>query len=91
MSYGKIREAMEAFSDAGCDLVICLSHLGFDGPVNTDEALAKDTRDIDVIVGGHSHTRLDDKAVFNNLDGEEVVVVTDWKWGLRVGRLDVEM
>ena len=74
-----------------CDLVICLSHMGFDGPVNTDEALAKGTRDIDVIVGGHSHTRLDDKAVFYNLDGEEVVVVTAWKWGLRVGRLDVEM
>lgn len=74
-----------------CDLVICLSHLGFDGPANSDEALAKGTRDIDIIVGGHSHTKLKDKAVFTDLDGEEVVVVTDWKWGMRVGRLDVEM
>lgn len=73
----------------GCDLVIALSHLGYDGPYNSDEALAKGTRNIDVIVGGHSHTKLNDKSVFTNLDGNDVIVVTDWKWGLRVGRLEI--
>ena len=77
--------------EKGCDLVIALSHLGYDGPRNSDEALAKGTRNIDVIVGGHSHTKLDEKSVFTDLDGNEVIVVTDWKWGLRVGRLDIEL
>ena len=76
--------------EKGCDLVIALSHLGFDGEYNSDEALAKATRHVDIIVGGHSHTKLRDKVVHTNLDGEEVVIVTDWKWGLRVGRLDIE-
>ena len=77
-------------NEKGCDLVIALSHLGYDGPYNSDEALAKGTRNIDVIVGGHSHTKLNDKSVFTNLDGKDVIVVTDWKWGLRVGRLEIK-
>ena len=76
-------------NEKGCDLVIALSHLGYDGPYNSDEALAKGTRNIDMIVGGHSHTKLNDKSVFTNLDGKDVIVVTDWKWGLRVGRLEI--
>ena len=77
--------------EKNCDLVIVVSHLGYDGPYNSDEALAKGSRNIDVIVGGHSHTKLDEKSVFTDLDGKDVIVVTDWKWGLRVGRLDIEM
>lgn len=73
-----------------CDLIVCLSHLGFDGEPYTDVELAAQTRNVDVIVGGHSHTKLDDKVIVKNLDGEDVVVVQDGKWGLKVGRLDVE-
>ena len=76
-------------NEKGCDLVVVLSHLGYDGPFNSDEALAKGSRNIDVIVGGHSHTKLDEKSVFTDLDGNDVIVVTDWRWGLRVGRLDI--
>ena len=76
-------------NEKGCDLVVVVSHLGYDGPFNTDEALAKGSRNIDVIVGGHSHTKLNEKSVYTDLDGKEVVVVTDWKWGLRVGRLNI--
>ena len=78
-------------NEKGCDLVVVVSHLGYDGPFNTDEALAKGSRNIDVIVGGHSHTKLEQKSVYTDLDGNDVIVVTDWKWGLRVGRLDIEM
>lgn len=74
-----------------CDLVICLSHLGFDGEPYTDVQLAARTCGVDIIVGGHSHTRLDDKVIVKNLDGEDVIVVQDGKWGLTVGRLDIEM
>lgn len=72
-----------------CDLVICLTHLGYEGESYTDPELAADTRNVDVIIGGHSHTLLDSEKVFKNLDGEDVVVVTDWKWGLKAGRLTV--
>ena len=74
-----------------CDLVICLSHLGYDGEPYTDVELAAQTRNVDIIVGGHSHTKLKDKVLVKNLDGEDVVIVQDGKWGLKVGRIDIEM
>ena len=74
-----------------CDLVICLSHLGYDGEPYTDVQLAARTRNVDVIVGGHSHTKLEDKVLVKDLDGKDVVIVQDGKWGLKVGRLDIDM
>ena len=74
-----------------CDLVMCLSHLGFDEEVFTDVELAAASRNIDVIVGGHSHTHLKDLEKVRNLDGEDVTIVQDWKWGMTVGKLTVEL
>ena len=68
-----------------CDMVICLSHLGYD----VDTQLAAAIRNVDVIVGGHSHTHLDSLNKVNDLDGKPVVVVQNWKWGLNVGQLNV--
>ena len=73
-----------------CDIVICLTHLGYEGEPYTDRELAASTRNVDIIVGGHSHTLLENAKVFSNPDGEEVIVVTDWKWGLNVGRLTLK-
>lgn len=72
-----------------CDLVICLTHLGYEGEDYNDSELAASTRNVDVIVGGHSHTLLKNKKQVYNLDGEPVIIVTDWKWGLNVGNLKV--
>lgn len=69
-----------------CDMVICLSHLGYD----EDKDLASRTEGIDVIVGGHSHTLLHKKQVVRNLDGEDVIVVQNWKWGLNAGHLTID-
>ena len=74
-----------------CDLVICLSHLGYDGEPYTDVQLASRVRNVDIIVGGHSHTYLKDKVLVKDLDGKDVVIVQDGKWGLNVGRIDIEM
>ena len=71
--------------EKGCDLVFCLSHLGF----TEDEALAAKVRNVDVIVGGHSHTQLSEKQSVKDLDGKEVVIVQDWCWGMSVGNLKV--
>ena len=68
-----------------CDLVMCLSHLGFRG----DKELASKTRNVDFIVGGHSHTYLEDIVTVIDLDGKEVPIVQDWHWGLNAGCLKV--
>lgn len=69
-----------------CDMVICLSHLGY----KEDKELASQIKNVDVIVGGHSHTLLHKKQVVVDSEGEEVVVVQNWKWGLNVGHLTVK-
>ncbi len=73
--------------EKGCDLVICLSHLGY----MPDRDLAAQVRNVDVIVGGHSHTLLRKLQEVEDLDGEDVVIVQNWKWGLNVGRLTVDL
>lgn len=74
----------------GCDLIICLTHLGYEGEFYTDQELAAATRNIDIIVGGHSHTRLERPGVVKDLDGDEVLIVTDGKWGIEFGKLTVK-
>lgn len=60
----------------GCDVVICLSHLGYEMPDNDcdDKRLATATSDIDIILGGHSHTYLKEPDKITNSDGKEVLV-----------------
>jgi len=59
----------------GCDIVVCLSHLGFkDGEYN-DIMLASNSRYIDVIIGGHSHTTLKEPHRATNKAGKDVYVV----------------
>ena len=72
--------------DEGCDLVFCLSHLGF----SLDTEVAAKIRNVDVIVGGHSHTELDALEKVKDLDGKEVIIVQDWCWGMSVGNLKVQ-
>lgn len=73
-----------------CDLVICLTHLGYEGEAFTDPELVAATRNVDYVIGGHSHTFLDRAETVMNLDGEPVPVVTDGCWGLYVGNLKIE-
>ena len=72
-----------------CDLVICLSHLGYDRGADTDCEVAQLLKNVDVIVGGHTHTKLDDYTPVKDLDGKEVVIVQDSCWGLEIGQLTV--
>ena len=69
-----------------CDLVICLSHLGYSG----DCRLAEMVSDVDVIVGGHSHTDLTEMTVVKDQEGDDVVIVQDGCWGLGIGELKVK-
>ncbi len=71
-----------------CDLVILLSHMGFDPPL-TDAELITGTRGVDIVIDGHSHTFLDGIVWATDLDGHEVPIVQDGQWGLEIGRLEV--
>lgn len=80
------RHASYLKEEKGCDLVICLSHLGY----TEDKELASAIRNVDVIVGGHSHTLLHKMQRVDDLDGKDVIIVQDWYWGLSVGNLKVD-
>lgn len=70
-----------------CDVIICLSHLGYTG----DQKLAAATRNIDIIIGGHSHTHMEQPEEISNLDGNPVIVFQTNGRGVHVARLDVEL
>ncbi|MDR1720236.1 MAG: metallophosphatase [Dysgonamonadaceae bacterium] len=75
-----------------CDLVICLSHLGYSSTVkDNDILLAQQSRNIDLIIGGHSHTFLEKPDRQRNLDGKEVVISQMGGSGIHAGRLDVSL
>jgi len=75
-----------------CDLVICLSHLGFkykDFPDKVcDVMLAQKTKDIDLIIGGHTHTFLDKPVIEKNSEGKEVLINQVGCYGINLGRID---
>ena len=78
-------------SEKKCDYVICLSHLGFkyDEPTISDNVLAAKTRNIDLIIGGHTHTFLDAPVQVNNLDNQPVWINQVGFAGINLGRLDL--
>ena len=71
--------------DRKCDMIILLSHLGWSG----DMELVPQTRWIDIVVGGHSHTSISEPAVARDSRGRKVTVVSDGSWGLNMGELTV--
>ena len=76
-----------------CDMVICSSHLGFqyrEGNKVSDEVLAKETENIDLIIGGHTHTFFDNPLGYKNKKGEDVIVNQVGFGGIILGRLDFE-
>ncbi len=78
----------------GCDLIICLSHLGYDYPDSTrisDRKLAKDSRNIDIILGGHTHTFLEKPTIEKNKKGKGVLINQVGYAGLYLGRIDIDI
>ena len=73
-----------------CDLVICLSHLGFkyEEEKLSDIKLANQTRNIDLIIGGHTHTFLKKPISKLNLDNKEVLINQVGWAGINIGKID---
>ena len=73
-----------------CDLVICLSHLGlkYKGDKISDIKFASQTRNIDLIIGGHTHTFLKKPINTLNIDKKEVLINQVGWAGINLGRID---
>jgi len=84
-TYGKLLK-----EEKQCDLVICLSHLGYQYKEEkiSDEILARQSRNIDLILGGHTHTFLDEPVRYKNADGKEILVAQVGWAGIKLVRID---
>lgn len=82
------RVAAELKHDKKCDVVICVSHLGWLRPDEMgDQKLLASSKDIDLVLGGHSHSYFKDLRYVNNADGKAVPVDQNGKNAMYVGKL----
>ncbi|NIK92193.1 bifunctional metallophosphatase/5'-nucleotidase [Mangrovimonas sp. CR14] len=74
-----------------CDLVICLSHLGYHYNhdfIPSDLTVAKKTKNIDLIIGGHTHTFLPKPTVVKNIEDQNMLVNQVGCYGINLGKID---
>jgi 5'-nucleotidase len=69
----------------GCDLIVCLTHQGY----RNDLELAARSRNIHLIIGGHSHTFLEKPVKETDADGNQVVIVQTGAYGVYAGQIDI--
>ena len=85
-------EAVAALKAKKCDLIVCLSHLGWQ--INNefnDERLAAETAGIDIILGGHSHDCFNTPLGYVNKDGKEVILQHSGKNGRNIGYITLNI
>lgn len=83
----------------GCDMVVAVTHIGYEkeNDKTTDVELAMQSKDIDIIIGGHSHTLIDPQREdvsqyrVKNLDGENVLIAQCGKSGKYVGYINIDL
>ncbi|MBU3658599.1 MAG: bifunctional metallophosphatase/5'-nucleotidase [Flavobacteriales bacterium] len=84
----------QLLTDLGCKVIICLSHLGYDYEDKariSDLVLAKETANIHLILGGHTHTFLDKPTVLNNANNQQVLINQVGWAGVNLGRIDIDI
>lgn len=74
-----------------CDVVICLSHLGWDEPGLNDMEMMAKTRNIDLVLGGHSHSYFKTLNHVRNLDDKDVPNDQNGKHGIFVGKITLSL
>ncbi|MEN8696523.1 MAG: metallophosphatase [Bacteroidia bacterium] len=88
----KANETAAILKAKGCNLIVCLSHLGYKYKSNkvSDIKLAQMSTNIDLILGGHTHTFLGSPQPIMNQEGKEIFInQTGWA-GINLGRIDYE-
>ena len=74
-----------------CDMVICISHLGWNlNRGEDDQYMIQGSRNIDLVLGGHSHTYMTQLEYCNNMDGKPIPVDQNGKSAVFIGRLVVD-
>lgn len=73
--------------DHKCDMVVCLSHLGY----TADKKLAEKSSNIDIIIGGHSHTYMKDPDIIKNAENEDILIYQTQGRGVFLGKIDIEL
>ena len=71
--------------EEGCDMVILLSHMGY----GADQDVVSKARGVDLVIGGHTHTFVEDFVYTEDLDGHRVPIITDGCWGREMGLIKV--
>jgi len=88
---GVAREMVQQLRGDGCDLIVCLSHLGYryrsERP--SDVRIAEQVEGIDLILGGHTHTFLDRPHVIPHKHAAATRIAQVGFAGIRLGRIDV--
>lgn len=87
------QERIKSLEKQNCDLIICLSHLGYgyNSDKVSDKVLAEKTDGIHLIIGGHTHTFLDEPTQVLNKSGKVVLINQVGFGGLNLGRIDFEI
>lgn len=85
------RTMVEQLRNEGCNFIICLSHLGHrhSGDTVDDLSLAAEVTGVDLVLGGHTHTFLDEPEIVNDPDQNPTMIHQVGCFGVRLGRIDV--
>lgn len=86
------KEMVQELHAKKCDLIICLSHLGYDygkSSKPSDKMLAQEVSEIDVILGGHTHTFMEEPLLLTNHEGFTTSINQVGWAGINLGRIDV--
>lgn len=92
MTFSPIIESVNKYAELlkkeeKCDLIICVSHAGY----GTDQVIAEKSQYLDIIIGGHSHTFMKEPDIRKNLLGKDVLVYQTGRYGVNVGKIEVEL
>ncbi len=75
-----------------CDMVVCISHLGWNSSRgNDDQYMISHSRNIDLVLGGHTHTYMTSLEHYKNMDGKPVAVDQNGKSGIFIGKIIVDL
>lgn len=85
--------------EEGCEMVIVISHIGYEvgNGKTSDKALVSASKDIDIVIGGHSHTLIDpsqpdvNPSLVTNAEGKNVRIVQTGKQGRFLGKLTIDL
>ena len=85
------QETADLLKKKHCDLVVCISHLGWEEKGMGDQEVISHTRGIDLVLGGHSHTYFRQLRYVDNLDGKPVADDQNGKSGIYIGKMKITL